>query len=61
MTARAPTTVTLHDTRFVECRYWNDSWTPSPTMVKLPDTIGLSSADGGMTIGLSSLDGRRPP
>ena len=37
---RSPTTVTLHDTRF------------------------LSSADGGMTVGLwklSSLDGRRPP
>ena len=26
MTARSPTVVTLHDTRFVECRYWNDGW-----------------------------------
>ena len=27
MTARLPTIVTLHDTRFVECRWWNDGWT----------------------------------
>ena len=35
----------------------------SATMVTLHDTRGLSSADGGMTVGLrrlSSLDGRRP-
>ena len=24
---RSPTMVTLHDTRFVECRWWNDGWT----------------------------------
>ena len=24
---RWPTMVTLHDTRFVECRWWNDGWT----------------------------------
>ena len=24
---RSPTMVTLHDTGFVECRWWNDSWT----------------------------------
>ena len=23
---RSPTMVTLHDTRFVECRWWNDGW-----------------------------------
>ena len=27
VTARLPTMVTLCDTRFVECRWWNDSWT----------------------------------
>ena len=27
MTARSPTMVTLHDSRFVECRWWNDGWT----------------------------------
>ena len=25
--SRSPTMVTLHDTRFVECRWWNDGWT----------------------------------
>ena len=24
---RSPTMVTLHDARFVECRWWNDGWT----------------------------------
>ena len=24
---RSPTMVTLHDTRLVECRWWNDGWT----------------------------------
>ena len=24
---RSPTMVTLHDTGFVECRWWNDGWT----------------------------------
>ena len=27
VTARSPTMITLHDTRFVECRWWNDGWT----------------------------------
>ena len=27
VTARSPTMVTLYDTRFVECRWWNDGWT----------------------------------
>ena len=27
VTARSPTMATLHDTRFVECRWWNDGWT----------------------------------
>ena len=27
VTARSLTMVTLHDTRFVECRWWNDCWT----------------------------------
>ena len=27
VTVRSPTMVMLHDTRFVECRWWNDSWT----------------------------------
>ena len=27
MTARLATVVTLHDTRFIDCRWWNDGWT----------------------------------
>ena len=27
VTALSPTMVTLHDTGFVECRWWNDGWT----------------------------------
>ena len=27
VTARSPTLVTFHGTRFVECRWWNDGWT----------------------------------
>ena len=34
---RSPTMVTLHDTRFVECPWWNDCWTVK-TVVGLPDT-----------------------
>ena len=38
---RSPTMVTLHDTRFVECRRWNDGWTVKTnhlTVVGLHDT-----------------------
>ena len=27
VTARSPTMVKLHDTQFVQCRWWNDGWT----------------------------------
>ena len=48
MTARSPTMVTLHDTRFVECRWWNDGWTVKTrhlTVVGLHDT-GPWCSDG---------------
>ena len=39
---RWPTMVTLHDTQFVECRWWNDAWTVKNcrhlTVVGLHDT-----------------------
>ena len=48
MTARSPTMVTLHDTRFVERRWWNDGWTVKTvrhlTVVGLRDTGPCSSA-----------------
>ena len=38
---RSPTMITLHDTRFVECRWWNDGWTvktaPPPPPPPPPD------------------------
>ena len=45
MTARSPTMVTLHDTGFVECRWWNDGWSvktvvtwrSSASMIPAPD------------------------
>ena len=33
VTARSPTTVTLHDTWFVECRWWNDGWTVKTVVI----------------------------
>ena len=41
VTARSPTVVTLHDTGFVECRWWNVGWTVKTrhlTVVGLHDT-----------------------
>ena len=29
---RSPAMVALHDTRFVECRWWNDGWTVKPVV-----------------------------
>ena len=37
-TACSPTTVTLHDTQFVECRWWNDGWTKNCRHLKV---VGL--------------------
>ena len=44
---RSPTVVTLHDTRYVECRWWNDGWTvktvitgrSSASMIPVPDIL----------------------
>ena len=30
---RSTTMVTLHDTRFVECRWWNDGWTVKTVVI----------------------------
>ena len=45
VTARLPMMVTLHDTQFVKCRWWNDGWTvksvvtwrSSASMIPAPD------------------------
>ena len=47
VTARSLTMVTLHDTRFVECRWWNDgwivktvvTWRSSASMIPAPGTL----------------------
>ena len=47
VTARSPTMVTLHDARFVECRWWNDGWTvktvvtwrSSAFMIPVPEPV----------------------
>ena len=43
VTARSPTMVTLHDTRFVECRWWNDGWTVK-TVVTWPSSASMIPA-----------------
>ena len=66
MTARLPTMVTLHDTQFVECRWWNDGWTVK-TVVGLYDTGPWSRSESGRPARClpgDRLDGlvvRRPP
>ena len=61
VTARSPTMVTLHDTRFVECRWWNDGWTvktvvtwrssasmiPAPVLQRQVKNALLCSPDDG--------------
>ena len=43
VTARSPTMVTRHDTRFVECRWWNDGWTVK-TVVTWRSSISMIPA-----------------
>ena len=45
VTARSPTMVTLHDTRFVECRWWNDGWTVK-TVVTWRSSASMIPAPG---------------
>ena len=48
VTARSPMMVTLHDARFVECRWWNDGWTENCrhlTVVGFHDTGPWSDLD----------------
>ena len=45
MTARSPTMITLHDTGFVECRWWNDGWTVK-TVVTRRSSASMISAPG---------------
>ena len=45
VTARSPTMVTLHDSRFVKCRWWIDGWTVK-TVVTWRSSASLIPAPG---------------
>ena len=45
VTARLPTMVTLHDSWFVECRWWNDGWTVK-TVVTWRSSASIIPAPG---------------
>ena len=45
---RSPTMVTLHDTRFDECRWWNDGWTVK-TVVTWRSSASMIPAPGQVT------------
>ena len=42
---RSPTMVTLHDTQFVECRWWDDGWTVK-TVVTCRSSASMIPAPG---------------
>ena len=48
VTARSPTMVTLHDTGFVECRWWNDGWTVK-TVVTWRSSASMIPGPGYLT------------
>ena len=56
VTARSPTMVTLHDNRFVECRWWIDGWTVK-TVVPWRSSAFMILAPGaqGSVLGLVGL------
>ena len=49
---RSPTMVTLPDTRFVECRWWNDGWTVK-TVVTWRSSASMIPAPGILFVSLS--------
>ena len=54
VTARSPTMVTLHDTRFVVCRWWNDGWTVK-TVVTWRSSASMRPAPEELSNGLELL------
>ena len=49
VTARSPTMVTLHETRFVECRWWSDGWTVK-TVVTWRSLASMIPAPGPLVV-----------
>ena len=50
MTAHSPTMVTPRDTRYVECRWWNEGWTVK-TVVTGRSSASMIPASGSKTVG----------
>ena len=48
VTARSLTMITLHDTRFVKCQWWNDGWTVK-TVVTWQSSASMVLAPGQLT------------
>ena len=44
MAARSPTMVTLRDTQFVECRWWNDGWTVKTVVTSRSSSASVAPA-----------------
>ena len=59
VTARSPTMATLHDTRFVECRWWNDGWTLK-TVVTWRSSASMIPAHGPWSNNAILLEKIRP-
>ena len=49
----SPTTVTLHDSRFVECRWWNNGWTVK-TVVTWRSSASMIPAPGHLILAIFS-------
>ena len=58
MTSRLPTMVTLHDTAFVECRWWNDGWTVK-TVVTRRSSASMIPVPGGPVLSTASVGGAK--
>ena len=58
MTTRLPKMVMFHDTRFVECRWWNDGWTVKTVVTGGSSAPGVSAKEErsvGLTLGRTLL------
>ena len=52
VTARSPTMVTLHDIRFVECRWWNDGWTVKTVVTWRSSASMIPTPGRGCALGI---------
>ena len=65
---RSPTMVTLSDTRFVDCQWWNDDWTVktvvtwrlSGSMIPAPDLRASGARPGSLPFSVSMCNAYQP-